>query len=192
MIELNPYLLAIPYVTIIPLASILEYMVKSHPKDLPQKSLVKKDHQKVFFYVKVRRIIGVILTVVCVLGAILGIFIIASRNDDAQDSMWKANFIISFVQDFLVTPLIYLLGQFIICKFVATSRYQKLSKKVQSFMYDRLINKNLLTLFISTNPRVLKLVTTGMTIVDLNSPQVLKPRRIRRSEFRVKRLYIDT
>jgi len=91
--------------------------------------------------VKVKRVIGFILGFLVIAGSILSVYILAASKTPEQNRAWKYDFGFTMGQDFFFTPLIYILAQYGLHKYVFSSKGQK-PGRVKEAVKKRCLDKN--------------------------------------------------
>mmetsp|Transcript_27986 Transcript_27986/g.24676 ORF Transcript_27986/g.24676 Transcript_27986/m.24676 type:complete len:181 (+) Transcript_27986:1168-1710(+) len=121
---INPYLILLPYVTVIPINRLFECLVAEHPKYAQMKKLPT--------CVKVRRVITWIVGIIATLGSVFIIYVLAANKTLEQNDSWKYDFLFVVGQDFIITPLLIMGAQYLLFKYAFPKKSKKPSK-VQSF-----------------------------------------------------------
>jgi hypothetical protein len=176
MFQLNFYQVAIPYFTVIPLSQFLEIMIKEKPPG---------DHtgvklRQTMKYMKIRRIIGFVMSLLVICGSILAIFIIAANNTPEEDFAWKADFIKSTIQDFIITPVLFLAIQYVLYKVTLTNLFRSSKPRTRNFFKRYFLNSKLAGLFESqrenSSSRITNIPLAKNVLPGVKSPKISRPK----------------
>jgi hypothetical protein len=175
--------LALPYFTAIPYIGFLEWLIKAPPK-----TVFSQKHQNLRKVVSCRRKLGLVLSVLSVLGSVYGIFIISASKTQEQNLGWQVDFSIAMFQDFLITPCLFLFTQFIFYKISKSDSIK--SKRFKAYIAAKLLDSNIARLYARSlnsekgivkirSNRMAKASTTTKSEELLSSPsESLHPQRL--------------
>jgi hypothetical protein len=155
LIEFNPYVLALPCVTVVPYSNFLIWMIRDYN---PKK--VKQNQQKLMRCVRIRRKIGIVLCILSILASIYGIFVIAANKNEAESLGWQVDFAITLFQDMVLGPIIFLIMQLIVFK--ATRSKLIKSPRMKNYISAKFLDKNIAFLYA-------KAIYKGMSFNDIIS-----------------------
>lgn len=126
----NPYLMALPYVTFVPLYAILEMMLENPKKTRTTELDNKQSNIKKKRSLIVQYIAGSILVLITG-GWIFLMMIIAANQESNEKILWVIQFAQIVVQDLMISPFVTLLFQFGIFKLLKGINYRKNRKIAQ-------------------------------------------------------------
>ena len=136
MLDINPYIIALPYFTVIPVNWLFEYLIIT-PPNLAQK------HK----WLRIKRCFGMGLGVIFALGAILSIYILAANKSEEQNLAWKYDFCFTISQDVILVPLITIMVQYLIFSIAVTKGNKLGTEGFKGFLARKVLMKELVKPF---------------------------------------------
>ena len=143
---MNPYLILLPYVTVIPVNALFEFLI-AVPTEYKDK------HLPLPTVYKVKKYAGISLGVLASLGCIFVVYVLAANKTKEQNDAWMYDFAFVMFQDFFITPLLIMGVQFVLINLAISNKGPNGYSKAQLFLQKRMINKTSASIFNFNRPK---------------------------------------
>jgi len=122
-----------------------------------------------------------LLLFLTLVGLIAGAFTVNVGNKPTPNHNWKIDFVHMILQDTLVTPFLFILGQFILYKITLSQAFANSSETLRTFLKSKLLDDMLAQIFGRTNKRQLLKFSTEPSVENSRSDYI-KGNRVNKIE----------
>ena len=155
-LNFNIYLFILPYFTIHPLLFIVKFLI-IEPKQAYNlifkkiitnisRSTKKSFSTKILNFIRTR--VSIWLIFLIIVGNYVIIFIINSNQTTVQRIAWSIDFIQSLLQDLILTPILYIFGQYCLFRIHSSPKFSKKFTKTHQLL-RKVLDEFLLEIFVT-------------------------------------------
>ena len=152
--DFNIYLVLLPFVTIIPIEFLIEWLLKV---EIKRKKAATKEQKNFKHFLGIFKInVGYLVAGATLLGSLLAIMIVSANMTPFQRLAWTINFIQLILQDNLLNYVGYLILQYLGIKmYHHYSHKPKLQKRIHAFLDEQLFEVMVILSFKKINTKFL-------------------------------------
>mmetsp|Transcript_39062 Transcript_39062/g.34749 ORF Transcript_39062/g.34749 Transcript_39062/m.34749 type:complete len:225 (-) Transcript_39062:502-1176(-) len=140
LLEVNFYLILMPFFTVIPINILFEYLIQNPPDINKLSGPARK-------LVKIKYGLGVFLGFISTLGAFYAIWVLAANKTRDESISWTCDFVFIILQDMMLMPLFSILVQYFMIRLVYSRGKPTKMNPVKKFMIKFAIDKRLASVY---------------------------------------------